>query len=93
MESPHVIHWVAFFRSRRSFQMSVNGSPSEVAEAVSGVTQGSVLGPTLFVIFANDFAESPTIDHLVYADDVKLIDPENKRLPSKTSPNGPRTVS
>ncbi len=55
---------------RRSFEVSVNGSLSQVAEPVSGVPQGSVLGPILFVIYVNDLSDNLTIDHLLYADDV-----------------------
>ncbi len=46
-----------------------------MAEAVSGVLQGSVLGPIFFVIYVNDLSNNLTIDHLLYADDVKLIVP------------------
>ncbi len=65
-----------------------------MAEAASGIPQGSVLGPTLFVIYVNDLTDNLTIDHLLYPDDVKLIaPPRNKRLPSKFSgslvPHGP----
>ncbi len=63
---------------RRSFQVSVNGSLSQVAEAVSGVPQGSVLGPILFVIYVNDLSDNLPIDHLLYADDVKLIAPRKQ---------------
>ncbi len=54
-----------------------------MAEAVSEVPQGSVLGPILFVIYVNDLSDNLTIDHLLYADDVKLIaSPENNQMPS-----------
>ncbi len=44
-----------------------------MAEAASGVPQGSVLGPVLFVLNVNDFTDNLTVDHLLYADYVKLI--------------------
>ncbi len=63
---------------RRSFHVSVSGSLSQVAEAVSGVPQGSVLGPILFVIYVNDVSDNLTIDHLLYADDVNLFAPRKQ---------------
>ncbi len=39
------------------------------------VPQVSVLGPILFVIYVNDLIDNLTIDHLLYADDIKLIVP------------------
>ncbi len=56
----------------------------QVAEAISGVPQGSVLGPILFEIYVNDLSDNLTIDHLPYADDVKLIvPPKTIRYPPK----------
>ncbi len=49
-----------------------------MAEAVSGVPQGSVLGPILFVIYVNDVSDNLTIDHLLHGDDVKLIAPRKQ---------------
>ncbi len=37
--------------------------------------RGSVLGHILFVIYVNDLTDNLTIDHLLYADYVKLIIP------------------
>ncbi len=76
--APSVINRIESYLRRRSFQVSVNGSLSQVAEAASVVPQGSVLGPILFVIYVNDLTDNLTIDHLLYADDVKLIAPRKQ---------------
>ncbi len=60
---------------RCSFQVSVNDSLSQVGKTASGVSQGLVLGPILFVIYVNNLADNLVIDHLLYANYVKLIAP------------------
>ncbi len=52
--APIVIIWVECFFSRRTFQVNVNRTLSQMAEAISGVPQGSVIGPILFVIYVSD---------------------------------------
>ncbi len=76
--APSVINRIESYIRRRSFQVSVNGSLSQVAEAASEVPQGSVLGPILFVIYVNELSDNLTIDHLLYANDVKLIAPRKQ---------------
>ncbi len=49
-----------------------------MTEAVSGVPQGSVLGPILIVIYVNDLSDNLTVDHLLYAHDVKFIAPRKQ---------------
>ncbi len=46
---------------------------SQTAEAISGVPQGYVIGPILFVIYVNDLPDRLSVDSLPCADDVKLI--------------------
>ena len=52
----------------------INGSVSTRLQVVSGVPQGSILGPSLFVLFINDISSglSPGTNVMLYADDTKI---------------------
>ena len=55
--------------------MVVNGTESDSIPVVSGVPQGSVLGPLLFLIYIDGLARLPLSTHSkisLYADDVLL---------------------
>ncbi len=58
--------------------MNVNGTLSHMAETISGVPQGPVIGPILFVIYVNDLPDRLSADSPLYADDVKLIALRNR---------------
>ncbi len=51
----------------------VNGTRSQQAPVISGVPQGSVLGPVLFTIFVNDMPELVHLMILMFTDDTKLF--------------------
>ena len=61
------------FLQDRKFRVSVEGQFSRFITILSGIPQGSVLGPLLFLIFINDLPNFVTSDIKLFADDVKII--------------------
>ena len=73
--SGRLLSWIAGFLSNRTQQTRVGSTLSNVASLVSGVVQGSVIGPLLFLLFINDVVDLFTDNRCackLYADDLKI---------------------
>ena len=69
-----ILDWTAAWLKNRLQRTVLNGSASDWAAVLSGVPQGSVLGPLLFVIFINDIDECAQEISVIlkFADDTKV---------------------
>ncbi|XP_072182159.1 uncharacterized protein [Diadema setosum] len=64
-----LLKWFQNFLTKRSQRVVVDGQASEWTDVHSGVPQGTVLGPLLFLSFINDIADSIQSPIRLFADD------------------------
>ena len=73
--------WIKAYLTGRLQYVSVGQSVSSCLPVVSGVPQGSILGPLLFLIFINDLPTSlETSMVFLYADDAKCVLPISSKV-------------
>ncbi len=68
-----IANWIKSFLTNRKFIVDVNSKISKEHSIKTGVPQGSILSPILFLIFINDIpigVEKYTNESLLFADDL-----------------------
>ena len=67
-----VLQWISSFLHSCTQQVVCGGSTSDPVDVTSGIPQGTVLGPLLFLIYINDLPDCITSSCGLFADDCLL---------------------
>ena len=68
-----IVRWLQSYLTDRKASVKVRCTLSRLLTIPSGVPQGSIIGPLLFILFVNDLGSILESDKLMYADDLKIF--------------------
>ena len=71
----NIYNWLGNWLLGRKQRVVLNGEASNWVDVTSGVPQGSVLGPLLFILYANDLDFGISCKLFKFADDTKMVIP------------------
>ena len=70
--SGQIFGLISSFLSYKWLRVVLNGKSSQVYPVKAGVSQGSIFGPTLFLLYINDLPDDVICNVAIYADDTTL---------------------
>jgi hypothetical protein len=68
-----ILEWTRAFLKDRRQRVKIHDIKSSWSPVTSGIPQGSVLGPTLFIIYINSLPSTCSSETFLFADDAKLF--------------------
>ena len=69
----NLLNWMKDFLENREMRTVIKGKMSGWRKVTSGVPQGSVLAPVMFLIYVNDMVEGVSSYTSLFADDAKIM--------------------
>ncbi len=64
--------WIQSFLTKRRLRVTVGEGYSKCIDVTSGVSQGLVLEPVLFLVYVNDYLNGLSCDAVMFVGDVKI---------------------
>ena len=80
----NLLEWFDSFPHNRSQQVVIQGNHSRSSDITSGVPQGSVLGPVLFLVYINDITTNIHSELRLFTDDILIYRPIHSLSDQKT---------
>ena len=71
--SKHSVNWFRSYLINRTFLVNLGNVFSQPAYVSSGVPQGSILGPLLFLIYIKDMSQAVKCNFFLYVEDTCLV--------------------
>ena len=88
------LNWIQNFLTNSTQKVVVDGSSSESARLRSGVPQGTVLGPLLFLTYINDLPSTASSQARLFADDcMPPVSPDKMSSRSEAAAERPICVT
>ena len=73
----NILLWLSDFLYDRKQRVVIDGAFSDWGNVISGVPQGSILGPLLFVLYVNDIPQTLSCSSEMFADDTLLYNSDS----------------
>ena len=72
----NLMKWLTSFLKNRQHFVKIGNKTSNLIQQTSGIPQGTILGPVLFIMYVNDLPKVTNLPSLLFADDYKVFTSE-----------------